>query len=168
MPINNRGNNEQTLRVIEDYSDVKKHIKNGVLVIPESVERVNGWALSDCNKFQKVVIGENVRTLGPYAFSGCHCLKEVYIPSEISAIEQYCFTDCKHIEKFVMPINKYMKASRIFAYTIEKMKYVYQVKGDNRFYFSFNPPTEENVESVVNLTDLNGCFKSRTSCSIGF
>ena len=146
--------------IINEYNDIKKYVKNGVLKVPDIFEKIGDWAFSDCNKIKKVVIGKNINTIGSYAFSGCKSLKEVELPSSIEFVGQYCFVDCKHIEKFITPINNRLRVVNVFANNVEKMNWVYKVKNDDRFVFSFSKPTaEENVEMIINLHDFANVFK---------
>ena len=147
-------------KTINEYSEVRKFVKNGVLVIPENYETIGNYAFSDCRKLKKVIIGDNIRSIGMYAFSGCRNITEVQLPHDLDYAGQFCFAGCKSLEKITTPISRLVRIGDVFKEQIEKMKYIYQIKGDDRFVLSVEKPVNENVESIVRIYDFCNLFRS--------
>ena len=45
--------------------------------MPDSLERINGWAFAGCSGLEHVELSKNLRYVGSCAFSECKALKEV-------------------------------------------------------------------------------------------
>ena len=150
-------------RVLNGYNQVKRFVKNGVLQIPENYEIISDWTFTDCKKLKKVIIGDNIRHIGEYAFSGCRDIKEIQLPLNLDFVGRFSFAGCKSLEKITTPISKLVKIAETFKEQVNKMRYIYQIKGDDRYILSYEKPVNENVESIVRTEDLVNLFDKNKS-----
>ena len=65
----------------------------GVFIMPEGIERIAGYAFSDCD-FSSVIIPNNVKIIEDYAFINCHGLTSVTIPNSVTSIGKGAFFNC--------------------------------------------------------------------------
>ena len=64
------------------------------LNIPESVEKIGGFAFIGCSHFTSVTIPNTVTSIGQYAFERCSGLTAVSIPGSVTTIGNSAFYDC--------------------------------------------------------------------------
>ncbi len=75
------------------------------VVIPDSVEKIGGWAFSDSPKLEKLTLGKGLVEIGQSAFSGCSKLKEVVLPDSLEKIGGSAFITCSSLESLIIPDN---------------------------------------------------------------
>lgn len=68
------------------------------IVIPDSVESIESFAFSDCQKLNRIEIGKNVKNIGISAFSKCISLNSITIPENVNNIGFYAFYKCTNLE----------------------------------------------------------------------
>ena len=59
---------------LEDYNDLRK------IIFPASLENVESYLLSDCEKLEEVIMSNRIQRIGQSAFYGCNNLKRVVLP----------------------------------------------------------------------------------------
>lgn len=67
------------------------------LNIPESVEKIGGFAFIGCSHFTSVTIPNTVTSIGEYAFERCSGLTAVSIPGSVTTIGNFAFNECTNI-----------------------------------------------------------------------
>ena len=73
------------------------------LVIPDSVEKISGYAFAYCMNLRSVTIPDSVRTIGDRAFEGCESLKEIRLPAGLEEIEEFTFFLCWSLKTVTLP-----------------------------------------------------------------
>lgn len=68
------------------------------VVIPETVEKIGGFAFSGCSNLQKASIAEGVKVIGSRAFSGT-ALESVSVPSSVKNLYGEAFSDCARLKR---------------------------------------------------------------------
>ncbi len=71
--------------------------------VPEKVQSIDEFALSECNNLTEVTLPKSLRALGGSAFYNCSNLSEVTINYGVSKIRDGTFQDCKKLSKVVIP-----------------------------------------------------------------
>ena len=61
-------------------------IKNGVAIIPDTVEEIGDYAFMGCSGLTSVVIPNSVTSIGKSAFACCEGLTSVVIGNGVSSI----------------------------------------------------------------------------------
>lgn len=74
-----------------------------LVVIPNSVEEISGYAFSQCEKLKKVFFesGSKLKKLGNNCFSNSG-LEEIAIPYSVREIGDSAFKDCKRLSSVVL------------------------------------------------------------------
>lgn len=52
------------------------------VVIPDSIETIEGFAFSDCSLLKKIELPKNLKSIGYHAFSNCNSLTSIKIPGD--------------------------------------------------------------------------------------
>ncbi len=73
------------------------------LVIPDSVEKISGYAFAYCMNLRSVTIPDSVRTIGDRAFEGCESLKAIRLPAGLEEIEEFTFFLCWSLKTVTLP-----------------------------------------------------------------
>ena len=71
--------------------------------IPDSVEKIGGYAFYMAKKLDKITIPEGVEIIEQQAFSYCDALRSVVIPSTVAEIGSYAFSDCSNLKRVAIP-----------------------------------------------------------------
>ena len=75
------------------------------VTIPESVEKIEGWAFSFCKSLSSVNIRDGVKEIGECAFYHCKSLTSISIPESVTKIGQAAFKGCKSLASVNLPDN---------------------------------------------------------------
>lgn len=90
-----------TVKKIEELAFLMAPVTS--VVVPSSVERIEGWAFYDCNQMTHLTLEEGVETIGEVAFYYCESLVEVNLPESLTEIEDEAFGYCLSLESIVLP-----------------------------------------------------------------
>ena len=75
---------KKVLKISEDGKTVlgvyDKKISS--VVIPDSIETIEGFAFSDCSLLKKIELPKNLKSIGYHAFSNCNSLTSIKIPGD--------------------------------------------------------------------------------------
>ncbi len=72
------------------------------IVIPDSVQEIEGYAFSDCTNLTSVVIGDGVQEIGGRAFSSCDNLTSIDIPNSVQTIGDWAFAYCTNLTSVII------------------------------------------------------------------
>jgi hypothetical protein len=71
--------------------------------IPDSVTMLAGFILNSCSNLVRVELSNSLLTIQTSAFGGCSKLQEIQIPHSVTAIEAYAFIDCTSLLHIELP-----------------------------------------------------------------
>lgn len=91
----------KTVEKIEELAFLMAPITT--LVVPGSVERIEGWAFYDCNQLTSVTLEYGVETVGEVAFYYCESLVELNLPESITELEDEAFAYCTSLVEVELP-----------------------------------------------------------------
>lgn len=74
-----------------------------VVVIPDSVMRIEDNCFKNCKKLKTIIIPEGVTFLGAHAFDGCESLNQLDIPLGVTRIGAGCFANCTSLSTVNLP-----------------------------------------------------------------
>lgn len=83
------------------------NIKVELVVLPNSVIRIEEYAFWGCDNLDTVVLGKGLTSVGDYAFAGCKGLKEMSIPSNVTSIGVQAFGDCMNMTDISIPAETF-------------------------------------------------------------
>lgn len=135
------------------------------LVVPGSVEEIEGWAFYDCNQMTHLTLEEGVEKIGEVAFYYCESLVEVNLPESLTSIGDEAFAYCLSLREITLPsalkkIEYGVFHACISLETIEIPPSVTTL-GDWAFY---NCPSLTQVTLPTSLTKIDdGTFGKCTS-----
>ncbi len=72
------------------------------ITIPNSITKINDYALYFCKQISKVEMLEGVTSIGAYAFYECKSLTNLLIPNSVTSIGDYAFYYCNNLN-IVLP-----------------------------------------------------------------
>ena len=75
----------------------------GVVVIPDSVQIIGGYAFAKCQRVTEVVIPRSVVKILGGAFSHCKGLVKVTIPDSVYSVGESAFEECVALTEIVIP-----------------------------------------------------------------
>ena len=75
------------------------------ITIPGSVSTIEVATFQDCNGLTNVTLQEGIRVISKGAFNGCSSLTNIFIPSSIEQIDGNVFTCCDKLSSIVVDIN---------------------------------------------------------------
>jgi len=85
------------------------------IVFPDSVEKIEGWAIAECKKLKKATImGGNI---SDYMFVGCRSLAEVNLGEGLKTIGERAFANCENLKEIKLPESLTTIGHDAFAYT---------------------------------------------------
>ena len=98
--------------------------------------------------FTKVVLPDTLEKIGGYAFSACSKLREITIPASVEALGNGVFTQCDALEEFsIDPTNPYLKETNHVIYTADRKTLVAAAgRTDERIAV---PLTVEKIQSYA-------------------
>ena len=70
---------------------------------PDSLQVIDTYAFSWCNRLRSITIGPNVTSLGDSAFGWCYNLYSVTFLNPNTTFSWHTFTDCTSLEEIVLP-----------------------------------------------------------------
>ena len=86
--------------------------KDKSFTIPETVEKINGYAFYDSNDLETVMIPEGVVSIGERAFARSK-IKSITIPERLTFIGPYAFLGCESLKKVMFKIPDGWETSRV-------------------------------------------------------
>lgn len=87
----------------DDRTLYKYNGKERVVVVPDTIKKIQDLAFQNTKLMEKVVIPEGITKIPVATFRGCHELKEVILPESIKVIEGSAFSACTALEKINLP-----------------------------------------------------------------
>ena len=73
------------------------------LRLPEGLQSIEPYALSDCRDLEAVFFPESLREIGEAAFEGCRSLKAVTLPEGLESLGQDAFNGCGALASVSLP-----------------------------------------------------------------
>ena len=70
-----------------------------------TVDRIAGYAFSDCKSLTKVTLPNTITNIGTEAFVRCESLDSISIPNSVARIENDAFHDCSSLKSVVLPTS---------------------------------------------------------------
>jgi hypothetical protein len=86
------------------------------VVIPKSVNVIDGYAFSECSSLTSITIPDSVINICSYAFCSCENLKSVDISNSIVRIEPLTFHGCSSLKFVVIPNSVTYIGASAFGY----------------------------------------------------
>lgn len=83
-------------------------------VIPNTVTRIEDYAISNSYALEKVVIPSSVETIGNYAFSNCSSITNIEIPSSVISIGDGAFSNCRSLKNVTIKNNDVSIGNKVF------------------------------------------------------
>ena len=74
------------------------------IVLPESIDSIEGYVFQKCNNLERITIPSKVRVLSDGLFSYCNLLVEINLPVGLTNIKT-SFADCPSLRKLKIPQN---------------------------------------------------------------
>ena len=96
--------------------------------LPNSLERIEGYAFGECEKLEEIVIPANVKEIGDFVFNGCNKLKDVVLPEGLEGIGSGVFTS-PYITSLTIPSNVTTTSSSSPFYQCKKLETVIFAEG---------------------------------------
>lgn len=95
----------QGLKAFSTYLFAYSGIKS--IVVPASVEIINGNAFCGCMNLESIVFeeGSKLKTIGYNAFKFCKNLKSIELPNTVKTINHYVFSYCLSLQSIVIPLE---------------------------------------------------------------
>lgn len=95
----------QDLKAFSTYLFAYSGIKS--IVVPASVEIINGNAFCGCMNLESIVFeeGSKLKTIGYNAFKFCKNLKSIELPNTVKTINHYVFSYCLSLQSIVIPLG---------------------------------------------------------------
>ena len=88
--------------IISDFEYSKHtHIKY-VVIFPNSVTKIGGWAFACCSSLTNITSLDGVKEIGSGAFLRCSSLTNITIPDSVKEIDWSAFSDCSSLEKITI------------------------------------------------------------------
>lgn len=76
---------------------------NGLLILPEGIQRLEGGAFAGEGDIRRVVLPESVTFIGEEVFSSCMKLEEVILSPGITELHAAVFSNCESLRRVVLP-----------------------------------------------------------------
>ena len=73
------------------------------LTIPNSVQRIETYALAYCRNLKELSIPDNVNSIGDRAFEGCEALESVKLPEGLKELGEFAFFLCDKLKSISIP-----------------------------------------------------------------
>lgn len=111
----------ETLRCSGDYT--VKYIYNGVfqgctakkIIIPGTVDIIEGFAFQDCVNLEEINIPDGVVIIEQGTFAGCQMLNNITLPSSLGMIRESAFDGCQSLTSITIPSNVSVVYNNAFA-----------------------------------------------------
>ena len=109
---------------------------SGTYIIPNSVNRIEEAAFSDCDSLVSIIIPNSVTDIGFGAFSGCKSLISIIIPNQVKNIPSHTFFECINLTSITIPKSVISIADNAFPYC--KSLISIEIADENIIYSSEN------------------------------
>lgn len=76
---------------------------NGLLILPDGIERLEGGAFAGEGDIRRVVLPESVRFIGEEVFSSCMKLEEIVFSPNIKELHAAVLSNCESLRRVVLP-----------------------------------------------------------------
>lgn len=73
------------------------------LIVPEGVESLGHFALSDCPSLRRVWLSDSLEFIGGCCFAYCRDLEEIRLPARLTCIQLMTFVGCVSLEEIRLP-----------------------------------------------------------------
>lgn len=73
------------------------------LTIPDSVRRIETYALAYCRNLKELSIPDSVTSIGERAFEGCEALESVKLPERLTELGEFAFFLCDKLKSISIP-----------------------------------------------------------------
>ena len=90
---------ERMLLEDEDYEAPQLEL----LTIPDSVQKIETYALAYCGNLTELSIPDNVTQIGERAFEGCEALESVKLPANLKELGAFAFFLCEKLRSVSIP-----------------------------------------------------------------
>jgi hypothetical protein len=90
---------ERMLLEDEDYEAPSLEL----LTIPDSVQRIETYALAYCRNLTELSIPDGVTFIGDRAFEGCETLESVKLPAKLKELGEFAFFLCDKLREISIP-----------------------------------------------------------------
>ena len=134
----------------------------GVVIIPDTVIKINEQAFNGCTQITDVIVGKNVETIGEGAFSGCVNLVEVSLPNSLTAIRKNTFEDCRKLKNISIPNGVISVDDYAFLTCIELIDITIGSGVESISPYAFNECS--NLKSIK-VDCNNAVYDSRNNCN---
>ena len=88
---------------IVDGTLLTYHGEGGLVIIPDSVDKIGTRAFEKCLALTSVTIPSNVSVVGKYAFNGCTNLEEINFSEGLETISVCAFNKCSKLKTLDLP-----------------------------------------------------------------
>lgn len=75
------------------------------LTIPDSVRRIETYALAYCRNLKELSIPDSVTSIGERAFEGCEALESVKLPEGLLELGEFAFFLCDKLKSISIPVG---------------------------------------------------------------
>ena len=76
-----------------------------VLQLSSNIEEIGDYAIRGCSIITSITLPKELRRIGHSAFNHCSALKEIIVPSKVEYIGDYAFSWCVGVKKIYIPLN---------------------------------------------------------------
>ena len=147
--------------IIKDNRLMKVVSKDRKIVVPNGIEKIHCWAISDCD-IKECILPEGLKYIGYEAFSGNKDLLKLEIPSSVKHIRGDIIDGCDNLESLVLydNIDSISKNTFIIKHKhIGSGKYINVVPSNITIRYS----SYENLDKLLDQLIGRGCLKNTSS-----
>ena len=147
--------------IIKDKRLMKVVNKNRKVVVPNGIEEIHSYALSNCD-MEECVLPEGLKYIGYEAFSNNDKLLKLEIPSSIEHIRGDIIDDCDNLVDIIIYDNISTISRNAFIIKhdyIGNGKYINVVPSNVIIKYS----SYERLDKLLNKLIVRGCFDNSSS-----
>lgn len=147
----------------ENYWEGNDNVE--VVIIPDGVLEIDGFAFANCHKLTEVSIADSVEIIHDDAFKWCENLQKVIFPKNLKKIGNRAFQGCKKIEKICIPEGTEIIGAAAFYFCTSLKEVIFpksiEIIGGSAFYGCFQL-TKVEIQPVNYFLEINS--KAFGSC----